>query len=870
MKKGTIIFLTIFGVFFLTRGQNCYGCDPSFGNSPENSTIYGLGNQEWVKIWGPVSNVILGYDQGNQKTYIYATEHRSGDIYQYTGNWQKIGGPGAKFVSDSSGHLFGLSSDKGGIYEYTGRPGKWIKIGGTAGCIYAGGDKLFATNPDTGNIYEYNRKNRKWSEIGGPGKMFAVDNSGHLFGLSTNKTGVYKYTGTPGKWTKVGGAAGRIFAGGDKLYTTNPDTGNIYEYKSKNRKWIKVGGPGRDFVVGYTGHLYGISPDGNGVHLYSGTPGKWIKVGGAAGRIFAGYAKLYALNPTTHELYAGSMPVLKAVEKNPSPPNSLPEKKKDEIYEKLKIPWNFIIIVIDDNMKQSVSKFASWKKTIGHKIKVVKISEILLDNQGIDQAEKIRNFLKKERKISNSLRYVLLVGDTDKIPTRLFYSDKRAKYNAYAADFYYANLSTSNWDIDQDDKWGEFEDDKFNWQYDIVVSRIPTNSAADAEKICKNIINFEKETGSRKKKELMLNAFLDSNTDTAVLAQKTETDILQPRGWSAKKFYVQYEKTTSKYLGQPNTVVLDPKNYLKELGTFQPSLISITGHGSPTGMSSGFQNNAGKWAQFGFHPWNEIKPQALSAIVYLNGCSTSPPIGDDTGLDKQKSLWSTVNKGTLLHLGKHYLQAGAVAVIGASAGGDYESNWIYPDDGGVQSLNYYFHDHLISRGKRVGDAFFDALLQFTDKFGPQRGIRVFYLMGDPSLDMKGVSIPTHEAVLAPQIIQTAPQAAKAFTSWNDAIIEYRFVSQNDRQVTFEIDYRVDPVHTGSVTAGGLLYDAAGQAFNGFLETHVPKGEGTIKLVLFLEAQKTSEEVVFFFYNKNPDVPFFNVRFPFKRKFISQE
>jgi len=264
----------------------------------------------WSKLWDSVGTVILGFNPIEKVTLVYATERSSGDIYRYVGRWEKIGDKGAMFVADFSGHLYGLSTDKTGVYEFSGTPGKWLKIGGAAGQILAGKGKLYATNPDSGDLYQYARSAGRWEKIGGPGAMFAADHSGALYGLSSDKTEVYKYSGTPGKWDKVGGAAGRIYAGGDKLYAANPDSGDIYHFLQDNGKWEKIGGPGKMFTVGFTGQIFGISPDGEEIFKYLAATGKWHKIGVSADRIAVGVDKIYVIKPATQVLFVRNLNTL--------------------------------------------------------------------------------------------------------------------------------------------------------------------------------------------------------------------------------------------------------------------------------------------------------------------------------------------------------------------------------------------------------------------------------------------------------------------------------------------------------------------------------------------------------------------------------
>ncbi len=56
----------------------------------------------------------------------------TGDIEQYDrgrGTWTRIGGPGATFAATDD-HLYGVSPDHSGVFEYTGANGAWTEIGG--------------------------------------------------------------------------------------------------------------------------------------------------------------------------------------------------------------------------------------------------------------------------------------------------------------------------------------------------------------------------------------------------------------------------------------------------------------------------------------------------------------------------------------------------------------------------------------------------------------------------------------------------------------------------------------------------------------------------------------------------------------------
>jgi len=102
----------------------------------------------------------------------------------------------------------------------------------------------------------------KWAKIGGPGKMFAVDRKGRIYGVSPDGNGVYRYDGVPMGWTKIADQASAIYTGGCGLYVVSGANKDIYCFHVLPYLWSRVGGPGRMFAVDDFGRLFGLSPDG--------------------------------------------------------------------------------------------------------------------------------------------------------------------------------------------------------------------------------------------------------------------------------------------------------------------------------------------------------------------------------------------------------------------------------------------------------------------------------------------------------------------------------------------------------------------------------------------------------------------------------
>lgn len=285
-----------------TPGQGLVIIQPDGGDAFYSS----VPNEIVWFVWGDkitAATISLSEDGGNTWKTVAAGVPAKGAWNGYawiggnTGNRIRIRvdgftASGALIAADGSHQNLGVKPPKTGA--------AWKKIWGATEQVIARGTPapsglLMYAVPDGGDgIYRYDGWPMAWTKVGGPGKMFVLDNAGHLYGLSPDGGGVYRYDGTPMKWTQVGGPAATIYAGGGSLFATNPQTGDIYQYGSKPMTWTRVGGPGKSFTVDAKGRLYGISPDGAAIFRYDGVPMKWTKVGGPASAAWSGGCGLYA------------------------------------------------------------------------------------------------------------------------------------------------------------------------------------------------------------------------------------------------------------------------------------------------------------------------------------------------------------------------------------------------------------------------------------------------------------------------------------------------------------------------------------------------------------------------------------------------
>ena len=411
--------------------------------------------------------------------------------------------------------------------------------------------------------------------------------------------------------------------------------------------------------------------------------------------------------------------------------------------------YNYLIIVRDNTMRGAIVNFKNWKEKLGFGVKVVTLDSIFTHINGGDDPERIWNFLQQNYSGENwGIRYVLLIGDIDVLPMRFLCPNNNGW--PYGSDFYYANL-TQNWDVDNDNRWGEPNDDNLDATPDVLVGRIPSNSPMTVTSILNNYMSFEQNTGVWKRHALFSMGIMDYNssgkTDCAVLGEnQLKKTIFDPRGWT---YTTQYEKDGISPSTFTSTQALSDNNFIGELGPQKNGVVNAVAHGSPGGMAghvwfqdinSDGQCNYSKDANVNeaTYTWFgriDNIPANVQSVVFLCGCSTGPLINsDNTKLGSSLQILRTPMRS----LGKTCILNGAPAVIASTAGSDYRQNWSKPQDGAAQSLNYYFFDELISKDLPAGDAFYNATVDFVDKHGWKRGVRVFNYYGDPSIGLKGI------------------------------------------------------------------------------------------------------------------------------------
>jgi len=143
------------------------------------------------------------------------------------------------------------------------------------------------------------------------------------------------------------------------------------------------------------------------------------------------------------------------------------------------------VIITTEDLKGAFQTLADWKTQKGVPTVIRTLQSILQEYSGIDNAEKMRNFIRWTYQ-KRGTKYVLLGGDTDIIPTRIIHTGGYT----FAADYYFSDLDGS-WNANGNDVFGEAAD-KVDAYPEVYVARVPVGTTADVQRFVGKLFKYEK------------------------------------------------------------------------------------------------------------------------------------------------------------------------------------------------------------------------------------------------------------------------------------------------------------------------------------------------------------------------------------------
>ncbi len=443
--------------------------------------------------------------------------------------------------------------------------------------------------------------------------------------------------------------------------------------------------------------------------------------------------------------------------------------------------YNYIVITTAD-LQNSVATLVSWKQDLGFSVKVVTTSWINNNLPGSDLQEKIRNFLKANY-TAWGIEYVLLVGDITEIPMRICYPKPNDSQESTPTDYYYADL-TGDWDSDHDNYYGEYGEDNVDFVPEVYVGRIPWSDVGTVSSICQKITDFEGDVGLWKNNALLLGAISNyanedhnmghNKTDGAELMREIISNLLG--GWN---YTTMYEKAGINPSPYSCNYPLTNANVISNWSSSSYGIVNWKAHG---GRYDAWRKY---WSWDDGDGVPETKsPDEMQWIPLLSTTDVNSLDDDHPSIIFACSCengWPEAN-----NLGKMLLKQGAVSIIASTRVSWYTIGWQDKDDGGNESIDYYFFHYLINDDKNVGSALFNSKIYYLNNFfwwdwESQQNMFTFCLYGDPALIRSGRAV-ARITVTSPnggEVWHVGENRTISWTSQNtsgNVKIEYSFTS----------------------------------------------------------------------------------------------
>ena len=447
------------------------------------------------------------------------------------------------------------------------------------------------------------------------------------------------------------------------------------------------------------------------------------------------------------------------------------------------------VIITTSGLQSAVADLADWKEEVGHSVTVVTTDWISTQYGGSDLAEEIHNFL-VDKYAEWGIEYVLLAANIDLIPMRYCYPNGHS--NAVPTDYYYANL-TGDWDSDGDGYYGEPGQDAIDLLAEVAVGRIPYSNSGDLEDICSKLVAAESDTGSWKDSALLPCAFINftnedysgyPGTDGAWVAERMIDDIFA--GWDVTTLY---EKSGLAPSALSCDLPLTNANVLSQWAANDFGIVAWAAHGSSTGAYRKYWsydngNGVPESGEMAWLPFFDVSNVSSldddhPSIVFCASCENGHPEVD--------------------HLARGLLGNGSCGAVAATRVSYGILGWTQKDDGGIESMSYYFHDYLVNKDRPAGAALYDSkYFCWNHNWQNYQNMYDFCLYGDPALRRAGMA-PTPQVTVAepaPNMYMAAPDAD--LTVAFDRPMDPATLSDSTVRVLGELRGRY---------AGGVSYDA---------------------------------------------------------------
>jgi hypothetical protein len=166
------------------------------------------------------------------------------------------------------------------------------------------------------------------------------------------------------------------------------------------------------------------------------------------------------------------------------------------------------VIIAPTEFFDAFQPYADWLTDEGIRATIISPQTIYQYWGGRDNAERVRNYMKQCYKYGGT--YFLFGGDDYTVPVRYGIpkdynpGDTIPENDSIPCDLYFSDL-TGDWNLDDDDYWGELTHDDADCYSEVFVGRITALNAFEVENWVTKALHYEKTPGVQFDKVLWIN-----------------------------------------------------------------------------------------------------------------------------------------------------------------------------------------------------------------------------------------------------------------------------------------------------------------------------------------------------------------------------
>lgn len=176
------------------------------------------------------------------------------------------------------------------------------------------------------------------------------------------------------------------------------------------------------------------------------------------------------------------------------------------------------IAIGPERFRDDLQPLIDWKTQKGVRAKFYPMDKengILENYEDRDTQAEIRSFIRDVKEVNPSLKWVLLAGDGEILPSRRTFTNEsydnggEEEVNYVNSDFYYAGL-TGSWDQNGNEVYGEYMEQ--DWEADVYVGRFPASNEKEIRTMVSKQLSYEKDppTGSWSESMLLTGSLMDT------------------------------------------------------------------------------------------------------------------------------------------------------------------------------------------------------------------------------------------------------------------------------------------------------------------------------------------------------------------------